>query len=105
MREFAKIYSSKKQRASSVDGMFTPRKDLPGHKSWYYLFTLETKAYMSVIREFEGKPCVSPPLSTLQHLAGDWLVPGAEEGFEHRKESIPSTAKSLTQKNGRSRTG
>src|SRR5512133_2432634 len=105
VKNFAKTYATKRQRASSVDGIFTPKKDLLGHKIWYYLFAMEMKSYVSLIQQFKGKLCVPPPLSTLQHLAGDWLVPGAEAEFERRQESIPPPAKSLIHKDGRSRTG
>ena len=104
VKNFAKTYATKRQRASSVDGIFTPKRDLLGHKIWYYLFALEMKSYVSLIQQFKGKLCVPPPLSTLQHLAGDWLVPGAEVEFERGKEPMPQPTRSLTRKDGKSRT-
>ena len=104
VRRFAKTYTSKKQTISPTEGLFTPKTDVFGHKRWYYLFVAEVKVYVDLIHQFGGKMCVPPPLTTLQHLAGDWLVPGWEKEFE-RKESIPPPKKTLQHKDGKARTG
>jgi len=66
------------------------------------MFAVEVKAYVDLIRQFSGKMCVPPPPTTLQHLAGDWLVPGWDSEFE-RKETIPPP-KALQHKDGKART-
>jgi hypothetical protein len=79
--QFAKTYSSKHQSSIPTDGLFTPKCDLIGYKRWYYMFAADMRDYMDLIREFSGKMCIPPPSTTLQHLAGEWLVPGWEDKF------------------------
>jgi hypothetical protein len=45
------------------------------------MFAADMRDYMDLIREFSGKMCIPPPSTTLQHLAGEWLVPGWEDKF------------------------
>jgi len=102
-RQFAQIYSAQKEPHHSRDGFFTAKLDLAGHASWYYLYAADAKVYKDLIHHFGGKICVPPPSSTLQHLAGEWLVPGGESEVE-RRESLPQ-ARSFVHRDGTERKG
>lgn len=87
-REVARIHSSHEHTAEPSEVLFTPKTDQIGHLRSYYLYTVDARCYKDIIRDFGGRIGVPPPSADLQHLAGDWLVPGAETEF-FRKETIP----------------